>query len=216
MSHLKPEIVKAVMVTAELTGTNLSEPAAVALVEHLSEYDTAAVLAALHRCRLELKGALTLAAVLDRLDDGHLGPEQAWALVAGLRESQTVVWTHEIAAAWLTIRHLTDRVAARLAFLEDYRQRLAKARSCHQAPRWQVSEGEDATQRRTPILEAMEARRLTPAQVQAALPPYEWPAHLARPALPPAPAEDHRADLKALLAEIAADTRRATLDRARE
>ena len=46
---LNPKIVQAVAVTAELTGSTLSEVAMTAMVEHLSAYETEAVLAALLR-----------------------------------------------------------------------------------------------------------------------------------------------------------------------
>lgn len=173
---LKPEIIKAVAVTAELTGTTMSEAGMEAMCEHLGGYDTQAVLKALHRCQLELRGALSLGAVMDRLDDGHPGPEIAWAMVARLGEDDSVVWTDEIAQSFGLVRGmLSDRVGARLAFIEAYRGRLAEAQAEKREPVWWASLGHDPAGRAGVILEAVEKGRLAPAAVHRMLPPHEWP-----------------------------------------
>lgn len=172
---LNPDIVKAVVVTCELTGSTLSEAGIEAMVEHLSGYSAAMVLKALHRCQLELRGGLTLGAVMDRLDDGHPGPETAWAMVAGLDEDASVVWTDEIAGSYGLVRGLNDRVASRLAFVEDYRQRLADARREQRPPVWRASLGWDASRRAGAVREAVERGRLTEGQARAMLPEHEIP-----------------------------------------
>ena len=170
---MKPEIIKAVVVTAELTGTNLTEGGAEAMVQHLSAYETKVVLDALVRCQLELRhGGLTLGAVIDRLEDGHLGPEEAWALVYGLDEDATVVWTQEIAEAYGLVRGmLADQVAARMAFLENYRRRLAKARLERRPPVWWASLGHDPSRRASVLEEAQRLGRLPAPVVRGLLPP---------------------------------------------
>jgi hypothetical protein len=176
---LNPDIIKAVSITAELTGAQLSEGAMEAMCEHLSGYATDAVLKALHRCQLELRGPLSLGAVMDRLDDGHPGPEIAWAMVARLGEDDSVVWTEEIAQSFGVVRGmLADRVGARLAFLEAYRTRLAEARAAQRAPVWWASLGYDPAGRAGVIREAIEKGRLAPAAARRMLPPHEWPAEM--------------------------------------
>lgn len=170
---LNPEIVKAVAVAAELTGANLSELAMEAMVEYLSGHEPGAVLKALHRCQIELRTALTLGAVMDRLDDGHPGPEIAWALVAKLGEADSVVWTDQIARAFGVVRGLLDdRVAARLAFLEAYRTQLAEARARHVRPVWWPSLGYDVGGRLAAITEAVALGRLTERQAMRILPEH--------------------------------------------
>ena len=192
---LTPEIIKAVAVTAELTGARLSEGAVEVMVEHLSGYDTAQVLAALHRCQLELRGPLTLGAIMDRLDDGHLGPESAWALVGGLREDDSVVWTEEIAQAYGGVLGLLpdDPIAARMAFLETYRGLLGTARSQRRAPVWMPSLGFNAAARVAALGAAVATGRLTVEVAGRNLPRHEWPREWnPRPMLTegrPAPAE---------------------------
>ena len=129
---------------------------------------------------------------------GHPGPEEAWALVAGLTEDETVVWTDQIAHAWgVASQCLPDRVAARLAFVEVYRKQLAEAPP---RPRWWASLGHDPTRRAAPVQDAALAGRLSAGEARAALPPESWPESL-RPALPPGPADhaDHAEDVKGLI-----------------
>ena len=173
---LNPDVIKAFIVTAELTGTTLTKESAEVAVEHLSQYPTEVVLRALHRCRIELRGPLTLGAVMDRLDDGHPGPESAWALVAKLDEGASVVWTDEICQAFAGVRGLLeDRVQARMAFLEVYRAKLAEARSVGRAPHWWASLGWDPSGRQAALSEAVELRRLTVQQAMAMLPAPLYP-----------------------------------------
>ena len=179
---LNPKIVQAVAVTAELTGSTLSEVAMTAMVEHLSAYETEAVLAALHRCQLELRGALTLGAIVDRLDDGHPGPETAWAMVGALREEDSVVWTDEIAQAFGVARPiLADHVAARLAFLETYRRLLGEARAARRGPAWWASLGEDMAGRVDALTRAVEKQQLFACEARRMLPPHVWPPLIAPP-----------------------------------
>lgn len=202
---LNPDIIRAVAVTAELTGAQLSEPAMEAMVEHLSGYPTDQVLAALHRCQVELRGALTLAAVMDRLDDGHPGPEIAWAMVARLDEEASIVWTDEIAEAFGVVRGmLNDRVGARLAFLEAYRLRLAEARVLRRPPHWWPSLGYDQAGRVAAIREAVDKKRL-PASTLRRLLPHEEPVDMA--ALGEGGQEQAKALVQTLTRRRAADLR---------
>lgn len=181
-------LIKAVAVTAELTGANFSEEAGKVLVAHLERYNELAVLAALSRCQAELRFPLTLAAIIERLDDGHLGPESAWALVVGLREDDTVVWTDQICRAWDVARRLIaagDDVAGRMAFLEQYRNELQIARAGGVQPRWWPSLGHDAGQRTAVLAQAVERGWLSEGAVRRMLPEHEWPtAWTRRAALP--------------------------------
>ena len=61
----------ALTIAAELTATHFSAASQEALLDDLAAYDTQAVLQALQRCRRELDGPLTLAAILARIDSGR-------------------------------------------------------------------------------------------------------------------------------------------------
>lgn len=161
-------LAKAVIVTAEVMGHELSPLAAEAMARELATYPAAAVLGALRRCQRELTGRLTLAAILHRIDDGHLGLEEAWALCPR-DEDQTVVWTGEIAGAFFVARPLLqqgDQVAARMAFRECYTRLLQEARNERRAAVWTVSQGHDKAGVCEPVVAAVEKGRLEPDYAQ--------------------------------------------------
>ena len=167
------ELLQAIAVTAELTGTQLSEPAARVFLQDLSKYPHPQVLAALVRCRRECKGRLTLADVITRLDDGRPGPEEAWAAVSHLTEADTVVWTYEMQQAHGKVTDLIDAgelIPARMAFLERYKYLCQFARDNGVAVQWIASLGHNAKGREGPIMEAVELGRLPAAQAQTLLP----------------------------------------------
>ncbi len=157
----------AITLTAELCGADLSERARAAMVRRLEPFGRAAVLAALDRVQAEHHGRLTLAAVIDRIEDGRPGPEEAWA----------VCWRDESESAWLTAEQIRaaraaaplvragDPVGARMAFLEVYRRETRIARSAGRPAAWRLVPGSDPERLR-------EAVRLGAARGLArALPP---------------------------------------------
>jgi hypothetical protein len=168
-------LLQAIAVTAELTGTLLSEAAARVVAADLAKFPEAQVLGALTRCRKELKGRLTLAEIISRLADGRPGPEEAWAMLpAG--EHDTVVWTEEMRIAWGVVRNMLadgQRVAARMAFLERYRVLVAEARDAGVTVKWSATLGQDARGREAAITDAREKGRLSEEQVRCYLPVVE-------------------------------------------
>ena len=169
------EIVQALAVTCELTGTDLSEGASRAMAFDLSQYPEHQVLAALVRCRRECRHRLTLADVITRLEDGRPGPEEAWAMVPR-DEASTVVWTDEIREAWgaaLPILSDGDNIAARMVFLETYRKCVQRARDNRAEVNWTASLGHDPHGREAALRDAAERGRLPYEQVQKLIPHYE-------------------------------------------
>jgi hypothetical protein len=165
------KLIQAIAVTAELTGTTLSEAAAELLVEDLEAYPEAQVLKALQQCRKELKGRLTPAQIIERIDDGRPGVEEAWAMLPR-SEDQTVVWTEEMAEAYSPIRFLIleDEIAARMAFKEVYTAKLSEVRASFKPVNWTASVGHDPMGRQGPIIEAVQKGRLPAAYAQKLLP----------------------------------------------
>lgn len=162
-------LLQAIMVTAELMGTTFSAEAARVLAADLSRYPESQVLAALVRCRREVRGRLTLADILTRLEDGRPGVEEAWAMIPR-GEEETVVWTPEMREAWAVVRPLLlegETVAARVAFKEKYLALLMTARDDGTPVRWEVSPGYDATAREAKIREAVEGGRLPISMLNA-------------------------------------------------
>lgn len=160
----KEDLLKALLVTAEVIGSELSNAAAREMAAELMAYPEQTVVGALRRCKRELSGRLTLAAVIQRLDDGHLGADEAWALCPR-SESDTVVWTDEIATAFAAARPLLDegdQVAARMAFRDAYARALSGAREDRRLATWWPSLGHDAGGRVAALRRAVELGRLPP------------------------------------------------------
>lgn len=178
------ELAQAIAVTAELCGTAFSDPAARVMASDLAQFPEHQVMAALRRCRRELRSTLTLAAILERIEDGRPGPEEAWGAVkAGIgNERITLIWTQEMKAAFFAASPLAgDDIAARMAFLEHYRKGLQEARSSGRALTWDVCEGHDKGQKESAVLDALSKHRITDGTAQALLPhmPCETIAQLA-------------------------------------
>lgn len=171
-------LLQGIAVTAELTGTQLSEAAARVFASDLAAYPENQVMGALTRCRKEVHGRLTLQDVIGRLDDGRPGAEEAWAMLPK-DEASSVVWTTEMCAAWgvaLPLVEEGDTVAGRMAFLERYRALVMQARDAGTPVCWTPSLGHDSHGRESVLLDAAEKGRLT-AQHVAGLLPYRDAPH---------------------------------------
>lgn len=166
------ELVQAVAVTAELCGRTFSEPAARVFVADLERYPEKEVIAALSRCRREVKGILTVSDVVSRLEDGRPGVEEAWSMLP-MSESQSAVWTDEMSKAFgaaLPLIERGDHIAARMAFKEAYAKAVTLARDAGKSVSWNVTLGYDVQGRKPVIEEAVRVGRLTFEEVQ-----QRWP-----------------------------------------
>lgn len=165
-------VLEAIAVTAELCGKVFSPAAARQFAADLSAYPESQVLGALERCRREVKGVLSLADVISRLDDGRPGADEAWAMIPR-DETQSVVWTDEMAAAYGVARPLLaagEPIAARVAFRECYARVVTLARCEQRAPQWRLSPGYDPAGRELAVSDAVSKGRLTPQQAMRLLP----------------------------------------------
>lgn len=174
MQHSE-NLLKAIAVTAELTDTDLSEAAARVMAEDLAMYPEKQVLGALIKCRRELKGRLRINDVIERLDDGRPGPEEAWAMIPR-SESDSVVWTREMAEAFGVVYSMIDdgdHVAARMAFIETYKAKCNEARNNSTPVKWEPSLGHDKNGREHVLMDALEKGRLPASQVAKLLPYHD-------------------------------------------
>jgi hypothetical protein len=173
-------LLQAIAVTTDLTGTQMSPAAAKVMAEDLARYPEEQVLGALVRCRRELKGRLTIADVLTRLDDGRPGAEEAWSSIPK-DEAGSVVWTEEMREAYSVASPLIqagDLVPARMAFLERYRAAVQRARDAHLGVEWSFSPGTDKSGRELALLDAAEKGRISVEAVQRMLPHHREDAGL--------------------------------------
>lgn len=187
-------VVKALGVTAEVMGAELSPSALRVMADDLSSFPVAAVLDAIQRTRRECP-RLTIAAVIERVDDGRPGPEEAWGMVPRDEES-TAVWTEEMrlahGAASTAIAE-GDMVAARVAFLESYRREIAKAKANGTPVRWHISLGFDPAGREAALVVAVERGRLSADRALARLPQSDTLRKMATRDALPGPNGDARA-----------------------
>jgi hypothetical protein len=141
------------------------------MARDLSLYPESMVLPALERVRREVRGRMTVADVVQRLDDGRPGPEEAWAMLPR-NEDVSVVWTGEMAHAFGIAAPLMDEshVQARLAFIEAYKTAVSKARDAARPPQWFASLGRDKFGREAAVQEAVAKGRISQAHANTLLP----------------------------------------------
>lgn len=174
MRQADPRVIQAIAVTAELTGTQLSKAAAQVFAADLADYPVEAVLHALDRCRREVRGRLTLADVIARIQesDGRPGVEEAWAMIPH-DEAASAVLTDEMATAMgaaLPLLNAGDDIGARMAFKEVYNREVTQARANGRPVRWFASLGHDKAGREPVIRQAVQQGRLSRAQALHHLP----------------------------------------------
>ena len=155
---------EALTVCCEMTATELSAAAKAAMIEDLLAYETEQVMMALHRCRRELTGRLTLAAILERIDTGLPSADEAFGmLVEGWRNEALTVVVPAIAmdaaghGAW-DLFAAGDKTGARMAFRAAY-DRMAAQRPPGSIE-WFVSAGTDREHRTAAVAEAVKLGRL--------------------------------------------------------
>ncbi|AOX63597.1 hypothetical protein BIZ42_16190 [Stenotrophomonas sp. LM091] len=213
--HEQDRLVELLVVTAEVIGDQLRPTTAAYMVGDLSCYPLAQLERALGACRRELKGRLSLAAVLERIDDGHPAPNEAWAVaIQAADERNTVVWTTLTQQAWNTALPLVqagDKIAARQAFLETYTRLVKEARAARLPASYAPSLGFDLTSRNAALTDAVSKGLLAHDQVSdhlqltAATPAFNPVALLAGKVEPsPGANANIRARLEELARELAA------------
>ena len=172
------KIIQAITVTAELTGTQLSANAAAVMAEDLLAYPLDKVLIAFERCRRELKGRLTLAAILERIDDGWQSAEEAFnTLVAGWEsEHLSILTTHtamHAAESASALFNIGDKYRAGLAFKTAYERIVSEKKAKGIQPDWYVSAGLDKEQLAQLVTEAAATGKITNDYALALLPAGE-------------------------------------------
>jgi hypothetical protein len=171
---MSAELLKAIAVTAELTGTELTKAGLQVMEADLAKYPADKVFEALTRCRHELTGRLSLASIIDRIDDGRPKADEAWgiALQSMADEGATVVINDDISEAIAASRPIYeegDEVGARMAFRATY-ERVTRDRKGLPV-NWWPSLGTDPNRREHVLLEAVVKGRLGESQAYGLLPP---------------------------------------------
>ena len=176
---MSTRILEAISVTAEMTGTQLSGPAMRGMEIELDAFPEQQVLHALARCRRELKHRLTLADILERLEnaDGRPTADEAWATaLQAFDESSTVLLNDEISEAMAIARPIyneRDKTGARMAFRDAYERLVQRNREARLAVKWWPSLGQDPRGREIVIRAAVDKGLLGHEHLRALPPPME-------------------------------------------
>lgn len=196
---MQNELIQQLAIAFEATGTELSKATMKYMVETLEQHPPGDIKQALDRCARHVKGRLSLAHILEQLDnsDGRPGPDEAWAMTPK-GEHESAMMTVEMGEALDVIRlDMADKVAARKSFQEIYNRLVFEAREQHKPIKWFFSPGHDKAGRervardavRKGILTEGEARQYCPEMVGNEEKTKQLPPAPSNPALPP-PARD--------------------------
>lgn len=159
------QLLLSLFATAEVMGQQLTQTAALLMIEDLREYTEPVLTAALRSCRIE-GGRLTVASILKHAQsaDGRPGKDEAWAIAMTTNdEFETVVLTDEIQLALAAAKPILDggdKIGARMAFIDAYQRFVSQAREDAKPVNWHVSVGFDASRRIQAVTKAMELKRI--------------------------------------------------------
>jgi len=106
-------------------------------------------------------------------NDGRPSPDKAWAdVLVGMDEKNTVTWTDETSEAWAIARpawETGDKIGAKLAFHNAYKESVQRARDCGRAAVWSVHQGHDKDQRLAATKEAVSQGLISEKKALASL-----------------------------------------------
>lgn len=157
-------LIMKIAVTYELVGGREPSNAVKAeLIKTLEKYEPIQVSNALDRCKTEIKGHLSLSDIITRIDDGRPEPSTAWEMMPK-SEDETCVMTDEMSMCLGCCTQLIDsgdHIAARMAFVEEYKKQLSIARAAGYPVRWRISLGNDKNGRVGPISNAYSKRLIS-------------------------------------------------------
>lgn len=187
----RSKVAKAITVTAMMCGGKTLPPEVVdAYIDRLARYSEDAIVGALTRCRDEVKGHLAMRDIIERISDGRPSPEEAWAMIPK-SEDESVVWTDDIAAASASVMDMSDRVAARMAFLDTYKRLTRESRTEGKPIKFFLSAGRDKAGRVAATNKAVALGRLTPGEAMRLTPALPAPPEPAQTRQLPSPDDDN-------------------------
>lgn len=113
------------------------------------------------------------------LESQWLSANEAWAIaLPAADEAATVVWTQEMAKAWVIAKPILDagdKIGARMAFIPAYERFVDQSKRESRTPHYEISAGWDANMRELAVQNAVTAGLLPPPPQQTALPAPDRP-----------------------------------------
>jgi hypothetical protein len=127
----KTELTNTLITAFEVMGQDMSEAGLMMMATRLHRFDYEGVMKSISSCVEECRYKITLADIIQRIDDGRPSPEKAWQEVQHLTEDDSKVLTTEQNAAFCMVStslidgDTSSKIAARQTFLQEY-QRMCK------------------------------------------------------------------------------------------
>ncbi len=109
---------------------------------------------------------------IERRMPQRLTADEAYMLIPS-DESETVVWTHEIAEAAAIAGHEPDKTARRMAFKSAYERITERNKLAGKRPSWFISYGWDMAKRERPIQDAIAIGRIKQEDVDMTMLPSQ-------------------------------------------
>jgi len=165
--------------TSELMGQSISPLALEYMAKDLKQYPVDTVIEALNKLRRESKGRLTLAAIVEKIEelnpDGRPKADEAWAMIPQ-DEYASSVMTQEMAEAMGIAQSLLDdgdKIGARMAFRDAYNRIVDANKRNGVQVSWFPSLGWEKSGRIPVLAEAVRLGRLTQDHVLRLVAPEE-------------------------------------------
>ena len=165
--------------TSELMGQSISPLALEYMAKDLKQYPVETVIEALNKLRRESKGRLTLAAIVEKIEelnpDGRPKADEAWAMIPQ-DEYASSVMTQEMAEAMGIAQSLLDdgdKIGARMAFRDAYNRIVDANKRNGVQVSWFPSLGWEKSGRIPVLAEAVRLGRLTQDHVLRLVAPEE-------------------------------------------
>lgn len=168
----KEDLLDALAVTLELTGSEISKSAAKVLLNDLEGYPEDEIIQALQQIRFD-GVRVTVSNIVMRLQDGRPSVEEAWAMLPHDEYSSQAI-TEEMGRcmglAYALIRQ-GDMIGARMAFKEKYIKILNGARMERKPVKWFMSLGYDRSTHEGALVDAANKNRITVLHALSLMPP---------------------------------------------
>lgn len=175
----KKAVAKSLAVALEVAGQEMSSEAMMMIVNELARYESDDVQMALLKCAKECRYKITLAEIIDRIDDQRPTADEAWQEVHHLSESDSKVMTEEqqqaFAAVCLDLENgdTSTKIACKKAFIDRYNRLVREARTVALPVKFVLSMGYDASGRLAAVQEAVGRGRLLKEQAIKMLPEFK-------------------------------------------
>lgn len=166
------KIIKVLESMTYLYNKNMPKEAIMLMLNDLNMYSEEQLLDSLKKCRSELKFFPSIAEIKERVNDGHLSPNEAWAMCPK-SEDDSVCWSEEMRDAYFSVHSIVrngDLIAARVGFIEKYKELIRDSRSNMTQIKFELSIGNDKSLRETSIQRAVFLGCITTEKAKQLLP----------------------------------------------